>query len=547
MSLSGKNVSIEAFKSIYLSSAKTLVNSELYVNGQSTINNNLNVNGQTNLKGNLIINGTDLYNIVKSTASDSLSSGNVLNLGTGPTIQSINIGNSGAGVATINIGGLNDVINIIGNLNYIQSTNLEVDDKNIILNRGAQGSSTSFLGGIYLRDNDINDASYIRVANDGNSWELKLPTHSNVIKLKNQNFSHGLVLCDNSQNVTSSNVVPYDLSFNSNIIISSNLSVSGNVAVSKNATVSGIATLAHASITGNLDLAGNANVSGNVVLSKNATVSGTASLAHASITGNLDLAGNANVSGNLVLSKNATVSGTASLAHASITGNLDLAGNANVSGNLVLSQNATVSGTATLAHASITGNLDLAGNANVSGNVVLSKNATVSGTTTLAHASVSGNLDVSGNAHVVKELNVSGNASISHSLSVSGLANLKGKYVNNTHITNLINADFVSDALSYINGYFLQTEALASDSSFTVPAVVDVISKIKDVSVGASFTFTINNKGGVNKRIIHGNTGVVITNLFSPNIDTDKCKEFLYVITNTTASSEQAVILEKHV
>ena len=80
-----------------------------------------------------------------------------------------------------------------------------------------------------------------------------------------------------------------------------------------------------------------------------------------------------------------------------------------------------------------------------------------------------------------------------------------------------------------------------------VPAVLDIISKIKDVSVGTSFTFTINNKGGVSKRIIHGNTGVVIINLISPNIDTDKCKEFLYVITNTTASSEQAVILDKHV
>ena len=44
MSLSGRNVSIEAQNIIYLSSVSTNVNSKLTVQGESTFNNNVNIN-----------------------------------------------------------------------------------------------------------------------------------------------------------------------------------------------------------------------------------------------------------------------------------------------------------------------------------------------------------------------------------------------------------------------------------------------------------------------------------------------------------------------
>jgi len=52
----------------------------------------------------------------------------VLNIGENST--SVNIGSSNnVDAKTINIGGKNDIVNILGNLNSIQTTNTEIKDK----------------------------------------------------------------------------------------------------------------------------------------------------------------------------------------------------------------------------------------------------------------------------------------------------------------------------------------------------------------------------------------------------------------------------------
>ena len=46
-------------------------------------------------------------------------------------------------------------------MNNIETTNLEISDKLITLNKGASGNNTSGNAGIQIRDNGINNKGYI--------------------------------------------------------------------------------------------------------------------------------------------------------------------------------------------------------------------------------------------------------------------------------------------------------------------------------------------------------------------------------------------------
>jgi ethanolamine utilization microcompartment shell protein EutS/uncharacterized SAM-dependent methyltransferase len=103
-----------------------------------------------------------------------------LNLGNGDGVQTVNIG-PGLGATTINIGGTGDTVNIAGSLNYIQSQNLQVDDKQIIINKNAVGSGTARNAGIFIRDNNSDTQGYINVSNLGSGFELKAPENNFIL------------------------------------------------------------------------------------------------------------------------------------------------------------------------------------------------------------------------------------------------------------------------------------------------------------------------------------------------------------------------------
>lgn len=119
------------------------------------------------------------------------SKGTILNLGENsstvniacsPNIQSVNIGGNGTtGTTTINIGGANDIINIAGSMNYISTTNLAISDKTIQINKDAIGSGTARNGGIYIRDNNIDNQGYIETSSLGTSWTLKAPENNFIL------------------------------------------------------------------------------------------------------------------------------------------------------------------------------------------------------------------------------------------------------------------------------------------------------------------------------------------------------------------------------
>ena len=78
--------------------------------------------------------------IESSAAASTLNVGTgtnttTLNLGTGSSTQTVNIG-TGAGTTTINIGGAGDTVNVAGTLTWLQTTNLEVSDKLVAINKG---------------------------------------------------------------------------------------------------------------------------------------------------------------------------------------------------------------------------------------------------------------------------------------------------------------------------------------------------------------------------------------------------------------------------
>lgn len=88
--------------------------------------------------------------IESSAASSTLNIGTgtntqVLNLGTGSGTQTVNIG-TGAGTTTINIGATGDSVVISGTLTTVNTTNLDVADKNITLNKGGLAGSANGSG-----------------------------------------------------------------------------------------------------------------------------------------------------------------------------------------------------------------------------------------------------------------------------------------------------------------------------------------------------------------------------------------------------------------
>ena len=101
-----------------------------------------------------------------------------VNIGTGSHTSSVNIG-TGTGVTTINIGGAGDTVNIGGELVYVEVSDLQVQDKEIIVNvGGAAGSSES--AGLHVEEDGV-IVGLNHVANNRQSWEFKAPANEGSI------------------------------------------------------------------------------------------------------------------------------------------------------------------------------------------------------------------------------------------------------------------------------------------------------------------------------------------------------------------------------
>ena len=127
-----------------------------------------------------------------------------LNMGTGMTTGVVNIGTSvNGGKSIINIGGVGDEVNVMGSLTYINTTNLDVSDNLITLNKGA-GSATIKGAGIVLSQlsNAVETTpGWIRTdGTNARSWEIVPPNHP-VSGF--EEGGNGLAVCNVAKSATS--------------------------------------------------------------------------------------------------------------------------------------------------------------------------------------------------------------------------------------------------------------------------------------------------------------------------------------------------------
>jgi hypothetical protein len=95
-----------------------------------------------------------------------------LNMATANGIQTVNMA-TGTGAKVINIGVAGDTLNLQGNVVTVQSTDLQVTDPTISVNKGA-GAATGASCGIDVLENDI-ATGYAHISGDRTSWQLKAP------------------------------------------------------------------------------------------------------------------------------------------------------------------------------------------------------------------------------------------------------------------------------------------------------------------------------------------------------------------------------------
>jgi hypothetical protein len=170
----------------------------------------------------------NIYTSNISTTSCNLNIGcdsttNSVNIACGSNNQTVNIGTSTA-TTTINIGGVGDTVNIVGTTNFVQTTELQVSDKLITLNKG--GTSLSAIGSGFEIEESNAITSYIKTSSDRNSFLFRAPasTQDLVMNLSSggMNINNGCISVSSSLNVGIGTTAPayaFDVINTSNIAI----------------------------------------------------------------------------------------------------------------------------------------------------------------------------------------------------------------------------------------------------------------------------------------------------------------------------------------
>ena len=212
------------------------------------------------ISGGTIYANTALYTPLISSSSGQLTlqSDNVSNSITIDNTGTLNINGS-----TINIGSVSSNINMMGILNTIETTNLQIYDQLITLNKNG-GNSTSYGSGFEIEASG-SIVGYIKTDTTiGKSYIVKVPNSSTV---------YTMMLKDSSGNID----------------------MSGNLSINLNNVVIN-------SQTGDIHVGGAFDVSGNTVLSGNASVIGNASITGAThVGGAFDVSGATILNGQLTL------------------------------------------------------------------------------------------------------------------------------------------------------------------------------------------------------------------------------------------------------
>ena len=452
---------------------------ELILNSDTSSNSILIDNSGLILNGSTIISLTGMTTNVNGTTTNLNStttsiSGSTINLnGTTTTVSgitttinstttTINGTTTNMNGSTINIGAPTSIINMYGTLNKIQTTNVEITDQLITLNKN--GSIATSLGSGIEIEASGGIVGYIKTdTTTGTSFLVKVPNSSTVYKM---------VLVDPSGYIDISGISgatvlsgkthvggAFDVS--GATVLTGAAHVGGAFDVSGATTLSSTANIVGATnITGATHVGGAFDVSGATVLTGNTHIGGAFDVSGAtSITGNTHVGGAFDVSGATTLTGTFDVSGATSIA-----GNTHVGGAFDVSGATVLSGTANIVGAATLnSTANITGATHVGGAFDVSGATVLSGTANIVGATTLNSTA-----NITGATHVGGAFDVSGTTTLTGQSFFSSTANFNGsvKFNSLTSVnkTELLNIDPITDIVSY-ETHPTYTQPLSSDAS----------------------------------------------------------------------------------
>ena len=166
---------------------------------------NLDVAGTARVAGALTASTMGVSNIYAINSNINIgcdSNTQTINIGcTASNAQTINIGTSPA-PTTINIGAAGDTVNITGNLEYVNTTNMTVSDKLVTLNKG--GALYSAAGAGFEIEENGSITSYVKTSTDRNSFVFRSPNATTDLVM---DMSAGGLNINNTFYLTSNNLV----------------------------------------------------------------------------------------------------------------------------------------------------------------------------------------------------------------------------------------------------------------------------------------------------------------------------------------------------
>jgi hypothetical protein len=505
---------------------------EVYVSGNVNVSNDINLNSgsvyriddveilsETTLADcviysnlttvgnleNLNVVGYIYSNIIDTYSNDgTLNIGNdnasILNIGTSANVNTINIG-TGIASTTINIGGTDGIVNLLANVNYIQSNNLEIYDNTITLNKGSTGSGTARGSGIHIRDNDIDDQGYITVNSLGTGWLFKSPENASVLDLQINNFSNGILKCNNSQ-ITSSILTISEIQ-NLQTILDSKSDNSGGT-ISGNLTVSGInLTAGNVIKIGDITILSNTTLGPSVIYSNLNTVGNLQSLTvigaaefqdEVYVSGSVNVASNVNLNaGSVFRIDDAEILSNTNLGSSVIYSNL------NTLGNL---ESLTVVGAAEFQdEVYVSGSVNVASNVNLNaGSLFRIDDIDILSNTNLGSSVIYSNLNTVGN---LESLTVFGAAEFQDEVYVSGSVNVASNVnLNAGSVFRIDDAEILSNTNLGSSVIYSNLNTLGNLESLTVVGAAEfqdnlnisgIVNVASNVNLNAGSVFRIDD------------------------------------------------------
>lgn len=390
---------------------------------------------------------------------------------------------------TINIGTATGTVNILGGLNYIESTNLIVSDSIFVINKN--GLANSAVGSGFLIEEGGVYTGYIKTSNDRNNFLVKAPANVErymVTQDFNYDFSANIITSNeiicNKLNIINQSTITGIVNMENDLII--NIDKFIVIASTGDTTINGILKLNNnfnindnytVDTSGNTNIYGYININDNYIIdvSGNTIINGYVNLNNSiNINDNffVDTSGNTIIYGDLNIGLNTIMEGTLD-----VVGITTLTRDTIIGGNLSINQNTIIGG-----------NIDIGGQINgssmiLSGNSVLDGNLNVSGNTNII-----GSIEVSGLSRFDDSIILTGDMSITGNTTMTG--DLSFYNINNTIKCNNINTINNTDTLNIIGG------------TINIGNISSVINIMNDVKLNQlkvkSPLITLNNTGLIN-------------------------------------------------